>query len=130
MKELGWFHRPDSYLDIMPNWYLTIFARDIMQSKVQASNYARSNERGARLLAEEYAKSATEYESHMSNKYWSECNYVYYRKDSNGMYTRTVQDEVIEVTTEEELKDRYSSCINYIKDFMRVYNAKNNLTFQ
>ena len=66
----------------------------------------------------------------MSDKYWSECNYVYYRKDSHGMHTRTVQDEVIEVTTEEELKDRYSSCINYIEDFMRVYNAKRALTFQ
>ena len=46
------------------------------------------------------------------------------------MYTRTVQDEVIEVTTEEELKYKYSYCINYIKDSMRVYNAKRNLTFQ
>ena len=37
---------------------------------------------------------------------------------------------MIEVTTEEELKDRLSSCINYTEEFMRVYNANRNLTFQ
>ena len=81
-----------------------------------------------KLLAEEYAKSATEYESRMSDKFWAECDYSYYRKDRNVMRIRTEQDEVIEVTTEEEKKDRYSSCVNYIDDFMGVRNARRNLT--
>ena len=82
------------------------------------------------LLTETYAKRSTEQEIIMSNDYWFNCNH-YYRKDSNGRFYQTEQDEVIEVTTEEEL-----NYINYTEEFMRVrkshvlskmrvYNAKN-----
>ena len=92
---------------------------------MRARDYARSNRCGAK----EYAKSATEDESYLSSKFWDVCG-DYYRKDSNGRRYRTEQDEVIEVTTEEELKDRYSSCVNYIDDFMKVSDAKRNLMYQ
>ena len=75
-----------------------------------------------------YDKEATKQEKTLSKAFWFFC-YLYYSKDSNGRFYRTEQDEVIEVTTEEELKDRYSSCINYIDDFMRVCNARRNLTY-
>ena len=117
---------PDSFLDFgTSNWYLTYFARKIIQAKLHTINYARSDGCGAKLLAEKYAKSATEHERDMSNKFWEECE-RYYRKDSNGRRYRTEQDEVVEVIsiTEEELKDRYSSWINYIEEFMRVRNAR------
>ena len=76
-----------------------------------------------------YAKEATKQENAMSNWFRFHCK-MYYSKDSNGRFYRTEQDEVIEVTTEEELKDRLSSCINYTEEFMRVHNAKRTLTFQ
>ena len=125
MKKLGWFLGPDSHLDSTLNCTLTTFARKIIQAKVNAKHYARSGQLYARLLAEEYAQSATEYENRLSYEY-----YDHYRKDSKGMLTRMVQDEVIEVISEQELKDRHSSCMNYIEEFMRVHNAKRTLTFQ
>ena len=45
-------------------------------------------------------------------------------KDSNGRRYRTKQDEVIEVTIEEQLKTRLAS---YINEFMRVSNTKRKL---
>ena len=62
----------------------------------------------------------------MSKQVWWDCE-CYYRKDSIGRRYRTEQDEVVEVTTEEKIKDRHSSCVNYIDEFMRVSNARRNL---
>ena len=55
---------------------------------------------------------------------------LYYSKDRNGNYVRTVQDKVTEVTSKEELDARLSSCVNYANEFTRVHNAKRTLTFQ
>ena len=84
---------------------------------------------GARLLAETYAKEAAEQEKALIQGFRLYCN-LYYSIDSHGRFYRTEQDEVIELTSEEKLKDRYSSCVNYINDFMGVCNAKRNLTFK
>ena len=43
--------------------------------------------------------------------------FEYYARNSN-LY-RTEEDEVIEVTTEEQLKTWHSSCINYSDQFVR-----------
>ena len=96
---------------------------------MRAENYARSNSMGDKLLAETYAKRAAEQENALIQKYRDDCNY-YYSKDSHGRFYRTEQDEVIEVTTDEELEDRISSYINYTEEFMRVLNAKRSLTSQ
>ena len=85
----------------IPNYGATNYTRQIILAKMHAENYARSNGIGARLLAETYAKKATEEENRLSNWYWFDCN-GYYSKDSHGRFHRTEQDEVIEVTTEEE----------------------------
>ena len=133
-RELGWFidqynlHNYKVKL-LQPNWHLTEYTRKIIKAKLHARNYTRSNGCGTKLLAKEYAKSATEHERDMCNKFWEECE-CYYRKDSNGKRYRTEKDEVIEVINEEELKDRLSSCINYTEEFMRVLNAKRTLKFQ
>ena len=55
--------------------------------------------------------------------------YEKYHKDSKGMFTRMVQDEVIEVISDQELKDRHSACLNYIEEFMLCLKAKRTLTF-
>ena len=81
------------------------------------------------LLAETYAKKAAELENALIERYRFDCKF-YYSKDSHGRFYRTEQDEVIEVTTDEELEDRISSYINYTEEFMRVHNAKRTLTFQ
>ena len=81
------------------------------------------------LLAETYAKKAAELENALIERYRFDCN-SNYSKDSHGRFYRTEQDEVIEVTTDEELEDRISSYINYTEEFMRVHNAKRALTFQ
>ena len=131
MKKLGWYQGPDSHLDSTINCTITTFAKKIIQAKLNAKHYARSNQRGARLLAEEYALSANEYEHLLSAEYWTQCYecYDHYRTDSKGMLTRTVQDEVIEVTSRQELKDRHSSSMSYIEEFMLKVNAKRTLTF-
>ena len=72
---------------------------------------------------------AAERENALIQRLKSNCKF-YYSKDSHGRFYRTEQDEVIEVTTEEELEDRISSYINYTEEFMRVHNAKRTLTFQ
>ena len=56
-------------------------------------------------------------------------HYDYYSKDSHGRLYHTEQDEVTEVTTEKELKDRLSSCITYSVDFMREFRVKRALKF-
>ena len=70
-RELGWFitDRPHDFKTnlLKPNWHLTVYTRKIIQAKLHARNYARSNVCGAKLLAEEFAKSATEHERHMSD---------------------------------------------------------------
>ena len=81
---------------------------------------------GANLLAEKYTKIATEQQKNLSEWFWFDCNH-YYRKDSNNRRYRTDQDEVIEVTTEEQLKTRLASYVNYIDEFMRVCNLRRNL---
>ena len=113
----------------IPNYGATNYTRQIILAKMHAKNYARSNGVGAKLLAETYAKKAAEQENALIQQYRYDCNY-YYSKDSHGRFYRTEQDEVIEVTTDEELKDRISSYINYTEEFMRVHNAKRPLTFQ
>ena len=85
---------------------------------------------GAKLLAETHVWRAAELEKGLSYNFWFHCNIYYNNKDSNGRFCRTEQDEVKEVITEEELKDRLSSCINYTEEFMRVHNAKRTLTLQ
>ena len=112
-----------------PNQIATCWTRQIILAKMHAENYARSNGIGARLLAETYAKKATKQENALTQGFRFFCN-LYYSKDSHGRFYRTEQDEVIEVTTEEELEDRISSYINYTEEFMRVHNAKRALTFQ
>ena len=107
----------------------TYCTRHIIIAKLHAENYARSNGVGAKLLAETYAKKAAEQEKALIKQYRYDCNF-YYSKDSHGRFYRTEQDEVIEVTSEEELEDRLSSFINYTEEFMRAHNAKRALMFQ
>ena len=51
----------------------------------------------------------------------------YYSKEKNSNIYRTEEDEVIEVTTEEQLNTQYSSCINYSDQFVRCINGRRNL---
>ena len=43
-----------------------------------------------------------------------------YERDRDGKYYRTVDDDVIELLTEEQLKNRYSTYTNYIDTFLSV----------
>ena len=72
---------------------------------------------------------ACELEDKMYDSFWLYVQ-LYYSENGDGNLIRIEEDEVIEVTTEEELKETYSSCFNYIGDFMRAYNAKKDLTSQ
>ena len=84
---------------------------------------------GRQAARRDYAKKAAEQEIDLIQNFRFSCKY-YYSKDSHGRFYLTEQDEVIELTTEEELEDRISSYINYTEEFMRVHNAKRALTFQ
>ena len=55
--------------------------------------------------------------------------YDTYHKDSKGMLTRMVQDEVIEVINEQEGRDRLSAMMNYTEEFMLCLKAKRKLAF-
>ena len=125
-KALGWFMLDTLENCVQPNRVATYYTKQIIIAKLRVGNYSRSNYIGTKLLAEEYAKIASKEEEKLTKTWWEQCNY-YYSKGSNGEHYRTEQDEVIEVTTGEELKDRYSSCVNYIDDFMTVSNARRNL---
>ena len=113
----------------IPNTMATYYTRCIILAKMRAENYARSNDVGAKLLSETHAKRAVEHENALIQQYRKDCD-NYYSKGSHGRIYRTEQDEVIEVTTDEELEDRISSYINYTEEFMRAHNAKRTLTFQ
>ena len=112
-KEVGWFMLDSLHDWGKPNLLTTYCTRQIIMAKLHAENYARSNSSGSKLLVKEYAKSATEHKKNLSRQFWEDCDRNYC-KDSNGRFYRKEQDEVIEVTTEKQLKARYSSCINYI----------------
>ena len=127
-KEHGWFMLDNLANLGKPNSTATYYTRQIIIAKLRAEIYARSNGIGAKLLAETYAKKAAEQENALIQHYRFNCN-CYYSKDSRGRFYRTEQDEVIEVTTEEELEDRIPSYINYTEEFMRVHNVKRTLTF-
>ena len=95
--------------------------------------YARSYGARSRQFYETYAKKAIEQETRLSEAFRLTGNSVcndYYSKDSHGRLYHTEQDEVTEVTTEKELKDRLSSCITYSEDFMREFRVKRALKFQ
>ena len=114
-KESGWFVPEtfanalnDNFLALFPNYRATNYTRQIILAKMHAENYARSNGVGAKLLAETYAKKVAEQENALINWFRFHCN-RYYSKDSHSRFYRTEQDEVIEVTTKEELENRISS---------------------
>ena len=73
-KELGWFMSANLYVLGKSNIYLTIYTRKIIVAKLNAKNYARSNGCGAKLLAKEYVKSATEHEEYLSRQFWFDCD--------------------------------------------------------
>ena len=112
-----------------PHMVATSRTRNIIIAKLQAEKYARSDCIGASMLAESYAKSASEQEEELPGWFFSMCPW-YYDRDRHGNYVRMEQIEVTEVVSKEELNARLSSCINYTNEFMRVHNAKRTLTFQ
>ena len=121
MKELGW---------ITPR--ITNCVRKIIQAKVNVKYYAsggassrtRLDKSARRRLAESHSEDAGMWEGGLLNAY-----YDTYHKDSKGMFTRMVEDEVIEVISDQELKDRHSACLNYTEEFMLCLDAKRTLTF-
>ena len=94
-KERGWFMLDNLANFGNPNMMATYYTRQIILAKMH----------------ETYAKKAAELENALIERYRFDCKF-YYSKDSHGRFYRTEQDEVIEVTTEEELEDRISSYIN------------------
>ena len=117
-----------NFVQYQPNRALTIYTKKIILAKLNAEHYVRSNGIGATLLAETYAKEATEQEKKLSKEFSYSCKH-FYSNDGNGRLYHTEQDEVTEVTTEKELEDRLSSCITYTEDFMREFSAKRALRF-
>ena len=65
--------------------------RQIIIAKLQAEKYARSNGIGASMLAEKYAKIASEREEKLPGWFFAKCDW-YYSKDRNGKWYRTEQD--------------------------------------
>ena len=128
-KERGWFTPGTLTNTLKPNRILTYFTQKIILAKLNAVHYARSNGIGAMLLAETYAKEATEQEKELSEEFSSGCK-RFYSNDGNGRLYHTEQDEVTEVTTEKELEDRLSSCITYTEDFVREFGVERDLNFQ
>ena len=57
----------------------------------------------------------------MYNSYWLDVQ-LYYGETYDGNLTRTEEDEVIEVTTEEQLKTRYSSFVKEETSFKSIKN--------
>ena len=73
--ELGWF-MSDSLYDIWnPYTTATNHTRKIIIAKLQAEKYARSDGIGASMLAEKYAKIATEREEDMYRWFFNACDW-------------------------------------------------------
>ena len=106
---------------------LTDCVRKIIQAKVNIEHYADPRLPGAggnRLLAEKHAQNAGMWEGMLLNRFHDT-----YHNDSKGMLTRMVQDEVIEVISWQERRDRESAMLNYIEEFMLCLKAKRKLAF-
>ena len=117
MKELGW---------ITPA--LTDCVRKIIQAKVNIEHILDPHLQDAganRLLAKKHAHNAGFWEGMLLTRFYD--NYHY---DSKGMLVRMVQDEVIEVISWQERRDRESAMLNYIEEFMLCLKAKRPLTFR
>ena len=91
-------------------------------AKLRYKNYARSSAISARLCENEQAMIAWEQEDKKSRRFWLDVQF-YYNETWDGNLTQTEEDEVIEVTTEEQLRARYSSFDN-IEQFLTVSNAR------
>ena len=118
-KELGWF---TPYQDAMlhdPNRQVTHYIKQIILAKLSYKNYARPSAPAGRKGTSRDCLRARE---QMYNSYWLDVQ-LYYGETYDGNLTRTEEDEVIEVTTEEQLKTRYSS----FDQFLGVSNARRNL---
>ena len=121
-----------------PNRNATCITRQIILAKISAENYADYagwhgiNARSKRLH-DTFAKEAIKQETRLSEAFRLTGNSVcndFYIKDGHGRLYHTEQDEVTEATTEQELKDRLSSCITYSEDFMRELRVKRALNFK
>ena len=99
-----------------------------INAKLCVERYAKSSANGANLCIQSYRKIVTEQALRMNKIFKRICDYIYSRdKDSN--FYRTVEDDVVEVLTEEQLKSRYSTYTNYIENFMRVRLLRRNIAF-
>ena len=83
------------------NWP-PFFIRQIIAAKLRIENYARCSAIVAKLCAEKYAVIASEQKEKMIYWFWNPCG-RYYSKDKDGNCYQTQEDEVIQVTTEEQL---------------------------
>ena len=111
---------PDSLYDIWsPYTTAANHTKKVIIAKLQAEKYARSDAIGASTLDEKWTKIASEREEELYTWFFKMC-YCYYSKDRNGIYVRTVQDKVTEVTSKEELDARLSSCVNYANNPSRL----------
>ena len=75
---------PDTHDNIKnPRRVATIWTREIIQAKLQAMKYARSNCIRASMLAEKYAGIASELEAQLPGGFFDMCD-SYYSKDRKG----------------------------------------------
>ena len=85
--------------------------------------FAKSGAIGAKLYVEKYARNTAERVGFID---LIDKNYD---RDRDGNYYHTVEDDVVEVLTAEQLKNRYSTYTNYIDTFVRDSNVRRNIAF-
>ena len=86
----------------LPNMMVTHYIMQNILGSLRVENFARSSGISAKLCSEKYTKIASEQEEKMSFLFWMNCG-SYYSKDKDGNCFQTEEDEVIELTTEEQL---------------------------
>ena len=75
-----------------------------ISTRLFVASYAKSNAIGAELCVERYAEKAARQADQLRCQY-----HILYKTGKDGNRYRTVQDEVVEVLTEEQHKSRLSS---------------------
>ena len=97
--------------------------QEAIDVKLCVERFVKSIAICAELCIENYAKRDTEQAQLMINLFKSLRDKIYSR-DKDVNYYRTVEDDVVEVLMEEQLKNWYSTYTNYIDTFVRASNVK------